>query len=201
MKIFKKFWVWLVKLLGWKLNLPEKGSSLERKVRRCVFVVAPHTSMLDFLIGASYLWACCPNGKVLIKKEFFWWPLGVILRKLGCIPVKRGNRYNNIVDTAVTEFKESESLSIAITPEATRKLTNRWHRGFWDIANKAKVPIVMTYIDFSNKEIGILGIFKPTDDFEKDAFEISKCYIPEMAKYPEKYKQLPDPALKKKRKN
>lgn len=27
----------------------------------------------------------------MIKKEFFFWPVGVFLRKVGCIPVDRGS--------------------------------------------------------------------------------------------------------------
>ena len=50
----KKIWILSVKLCGWKLLLPKKGSRPE--FERCVFVMAPHTSALDFIIGAAYLW-------------------------------------------------------------------------------------------------------------------------------------------------
>jgi len=174
-----------VKLCGWKLLLPEKGTRPE--VDRCVFVVAPHTSAYDFIYGAAFLWACSTNGKVFIKKEFFFWPLGPILRGLGCVSIDRGNRKNDMVGTAVRKFKEGGSLSIAITPEATRKPTKKWKKGFWEIARQAEVPIVPAYWDFKKKEIGIYDTIIPSDDFEADLAKIRKLYHKEMAKYPEMF--------------
>ena len=185
MKLLKKIWIKLVKLLGWKLILPEKGSRPE--LERCIFVVAPHTSALDFIFGATFLWSCCSNGKVFIKKEFFFWPLGYILRGVGCISIDRGNRKNDIVGTAVRKFAEGKPLSIAITPEATRKPTKRWKSGFWKIATEAGVPIVPAYWDFSKKEIGVFDTIYPSDDYEADLLKIRQLYTKEMAKHPEMY--------------
>ena len=190
MKHMKKIWIGLVKLFGWKLILPEKGSRPE--MERCVFVVAPHTSALDFIIGATYLWSCCSNGKVFIKKEFFRWPLGPILRKVGAISIDRGNRNNDMIGTAVREFAKGESLSIAITPEATRKPVpvKRWKRGLWEIARQAGVPIVPTYIDFKKKEIGAYETIWPSDDYKSDLMKVYGLYRAEIAKHPEKFIEL-----------
>ena len=181
----KKIWIALVKLFGWRLILPEKGSRPE--MERCVFVVAPHTSILDFVVGATYLWSCCSNGKVFVKKEFFRWPLGPILRGLGAISVDRGNRNNDMVGTAVRKFAEGKPLSIAITPEATRKPVKRWKRGFWEIAHQAKVAIVPTYIDFKHKEIGAFDTIWPSDDYDADLEKIRSLYHKDIAKHPEKF--------------
>lgn len=184
MKTLKKIWIKLVKLLGWKFNLPEKGSRPE--FERCVFVMAPHTSALDFIIGAAYLWACCSNGRVFIAKEFFFWPLGPFLRGLGCISIDRGKATNKMVPKAVDEFSKKLPLSIVITPEATRKPTKKWSRGFWEIANKAGVPIVPTYVNFKTKEIGAFETIYPTD-YQSDLLRVRKYYKKEMAKYPDKF--------------
>lgn len=181
----KKIWIKLVKLCGWKLVLPEKGSRPE--FERCIFVVAPHTSVLDFVIGATYLWSCCSNGKVFIKKEFFHWPLGPILRKVGAISIDRGNRHNDMIGTAVREFAKGKPLSIAITPEATRKPVKRWKRGFWEIAHTANIPIVPTYINFKKKEIGAFDTIFPSEDYEADLLKIRQLYKKDIAKHPEKF--------------
>ena len=188
MKELKEKWIKLIKRCGWRLILPEEGS--RREMERCIFVVAPHTSSLDFVTGAAYLWACCPNGKVLMKKELFWWPLGWFLRKVGGIPVDRKSRDNGIIATAVREFAKGEPLSIAITPEATRKPTDKWNRGFWLIAKRAKVPIVPTYIDFEKKEIGAFDTIEPSDDYEADLKKIRSLYKARMAKHPEDFIEL-----------
>ena len=192
MQIVKKIWIWIVKLNGWKFIIPEEGTRSE--VDRCVFVVAPHTSALDFIIGATFLWSISKNGKVFIKKEFFIWPLGPILRSLGCISVNRGNIHNDLVATAVKQFDKNEFLSIAITPEATRKPAKRWVRGFWRIAKESNVPIVPAYIDFKKKEIGIFDTIWPCkkykeDDknYKEDLKKVQSLYHKEMAKHPENF--------------
>ena len=187
-KIMKKFWIFLVKLFGWKLILPEKNSRPE--FERCIYVVAPHTSIADFLVGAAYLWSCCSNGKVFVKKEFFRWPIGPILRSLGCISIDRGNRNNDMVGTAVRKFAEGGPLSIAITPEATRKPVKRWKRGFWEIAHQAGVPIVPTYIDFQKKEIGAFDTIWTSDDYDSDLQKVRSLYHADIAKHPEKFIEL-----------
>lgn len=184
MKLLKKIWIMLVKLCGWELNLPKKGSRPE--FERCVFVMAPHTSALDFIIGAAYLWACCSNGRVFIAKEFFFWPLGPFLRGLGCISIDRGNPKNRMVPKAVDEFSKKRQLSVVITPEGTRKATEKWFKGFWEIANQAGVPIVPTYVNFKTKEIGAFETIYPTD-YQSDLLRVRKYYKKEMAKYPDKF--------------
>lgn len=188
----RKVWIAIVRLLGWKLRLPEPGSRPELK--RCVFVVAPHTAIADFTIGAAYLWSLDVNGHVFIKKEFFRWPIKRLMLRNGCIPVDRGNRHNGMVESAVREFAKGQTFSIAITPEATRKPVKRWKRGFWEIAHQANVPIIPSYIDFSKKEVSIGPAYWPTDNYEHDLAFIRKGFRKEMAKYPEKFIEVCEPA-------
>ena len=184
----KRIWIAIVKLCGWRLLLPEAGTRPE--LQRCIFVVAPHTAVSDFLVGAAYLWSLGVNGHVFIKKEFFRWPLGGLLKRLGCIPIDRGNRHNDMVGTAVREFAKGAPLSIAITPEATRKPVRRWKRGFWEIARQAEVPMVPAYIDFSRKEVGLFDAIQPSDDFEADVRQIRGLYCKEMAKRPNQFIEI-----------
>lgn len=181
----KRIWIAIVKLCGWQFLLPAAGSRPELK--RCVFVVAPHTAISDFLVGAAYLWALDVNGHIFIKKEFFRWPVGGLLKRLGAIPIDRGNRHNDMVGAAVREFAKGGTFALAITPEATRKPVKRWKRGFWEIARQAGVPVVPAYLDFSKKEIGLFDTYWPTDDFEADVRQIRNLYRKEMAKRPQQF--------------
>ena len=181
----KRIWIAIVRLCGWRMLLPEAGTRPE--LRRCVFAVAPHTAVSDFLVGAAYLWALDVNGHIFIKKEFFRWPLGGVLRRLGAIPIDRGNRKNDMVGAAVREFAKGGTFSLAITPEATRKPVHRWKRGFWEIARRAGVPIVPAYIDFGHKEIGLFETVWPTEDFESDVRRIHALYRSDMAKRPKQF--------------
>lgn len=187
----RKIWIAIVKLSGWKLRLPESGTRPELK--RCIFVVAPHTAVADFTVGAAYLWSLDVNGHVFIKKEFFRWPVKRLMLKNGCIPIDRGNRHNDIIGTAVREFAKGGTFSIALTPEATRKPVNRWKRGFWEIAHQAGVPLIPAFIDFGKKEVSLGEAIWTTDDYEADLMKIRRMYKKEMAKYPEKFIEVSDP--------
>ena len=186
----KRIWIAIVRLCGWHLLLPEPGTRPE--LQRCVFAVAPHTAAADFLVGAAYLWLLDVNGHVFIKKEFFRWPMGVLLRHLGAIPIDRGNRHNDMVGTAVHRFAEGDTFSLAITPEGTRKPTRRWKRGFWEIAHQAGVPIVPAYLDFEHKEIGIGASIYTTDDYEADLKRVRSHFRASMAKHPENFIEADD---------
>ena len=92
-----------------------------------------------------------------------------------------------MVKTAIEAFDNTESLSIAMTPEATRKANGVWKKGFWAIAKKANVPIVPAYWDFSKKEIGIFDTIWPSDDYNSDLLKVRKLYKKSMAKHPENF--------------
>ncbi|MBQ9417397.1 MAG: 1-acyl-sn-glycerol-3-phosphate acyltransferase [Bacteroidales bacterium] len=184
----KRIWIAIVRLCGWKFELPEDGERPE--LRRCVFAVAPHTSVSDFLVGAAYLWALDVNGHIFIKKEFFRWPLGGLLRRLGAIPIDRGNRKGDMVGQAVREFARGGTFSLAITPEGTRKPTRRWKRGFWEIASQAGVPIVPACIDFGHKRIWLERAIVPTGDFEADLREVRRGFKAQMARHPKQFVEL-----------
>ncbi len=186
----RRIWIAIVKLLGWKFILPASGTRPELK--RCIFVVAPHTAIADFTIGAAYLWSLDVNGHVFIKKEFFRWPVKDLMLKNGCIPIDRGNRHNGMIESAVREFAKEGTFSIAITPEATRKPVRRWKRGFWEIAHQAGVPIVPAFMDFRKKEISLGEAIWTTDDYDADLLKVRRLYKKEMAKYPDMFIEVDD---------
>ena len=132
--------------------------------------------MADYLVGTAYLWSLGVNGKIFIKKEFFRWPLGGLLRRLGCIAIDRGNRHNDMIGTAVREFAKG-----------TRKPTKRWKRGFWEIAHQAGVPIVPSFLDFKNRKVYLGETIWTTDDAEADILKVRRLYKKEMAKIPENF--------------
>jgi 1-acyl-sn-glycerol-3-phosphate acyltransferase len=179
-------WNWLgrklFKLSGWKLV-----GEIPSDVRKCVIAVAPHTSIDDFILGRLAYCYLDRNVRYLIKKEFFDNPLlRPILLKLGGIPVDR-SRGNNIVNQVSAMFSKYDDLNIIITPEGTRKLVHNWKRGFYYIAQKANVPIVLGFLDFKKKELGFGPLLYPTGNFEEDWKEMEKFYRGINAKHPERY--------------
>jgi 1-acyl-sn-glycerol-3-phosphate acyltransferase len=51
----------------------------------------------------------------------------------------------------------AENLVIALSPEGTRKKVDKLRTGFYFIAKKANVPIVMVGLDYSKKELECFG--------------------------------------------
>jgi 1-acyl-sn-glycerol-3-phosphate acyltransferase len=136
-------------------------------INKSVVICAPHTCIEDFVIGRCFFWMEGREVKFLIKKEFFKFGLGWLLRKIGGIPVDRSRGNNMVAKTAVV-FHQYEKLNIVITPEGTRKRVEKWKRGFYYIAELAKVPVVLGFIDFKTKTCGYGPWFMPSGDFEKD---------------------------------
>ncbi len=172
----------LLKQMGWEIvnQIPEN-------VNKAVIIVAPHTSLCDTIIGKLGFWHLEVDSKLLIKKEAFNWPYGGLLKKLGGMPVNR-SKSARLTDTVAQMFNEHDSLFITITPEGTRTLVKEWKQGFYYIALAAKVPIVLGVLDYKNKRGGMMKIFYPTGDFEKDIVEIQSFYKDIDGKHPERSK-------------
>ncbi|MDR1675404.1 MAG: lysophospholipid acyltransferase family protein [Tannerella sp.] len=165
----KSFCRWLLSLLGWKL-----GPSGEN-VPKCVVCLAPHTSNFDFLVGQLFSAAVGRQANFLIKKEWFFPPLGFLFKIMGGIPVNRRKNMSRTEQLA-GEFKRRKSFWLVVTPEGTRRRVNEWKRGFYYIALKAQVPIQMAYIDYGRKELGIGNLFYPTGNADADIQTIRSYY-------------------------
>ena len=177
-----RFWRFVLKIFGWRFDV---GNNPD--IHRCVMIMAPYTSVWDFVIGRIALWILGVKSRILIKKEFFRFPLGPLLRHMGGVSIDRGNRHNNVVKQVVEKFNENEKFTLVITPEGTRKYTKRWKRGFYDIATGANVPVVITYIDYAKKQAGVGESFIPTGNYDNDIIEIQNHYKNVSAKYPENF--------------
>ena len=44
----------------------------------------------------------------------------------------------------------------------------KWKTGFYHIAYKANIPILLVGVDFKKKKIGVINSLKPTGDIKKD---------------------------------
>ncbi|MCX5758469.1 MAG: 1-acyl-sn-glycerol-3-phosphate acyltransferase, partial [Candidatus Hydrogenedentes bacterium] len=77
----------------------------------------------------------------MIKDSVFWWPLGVLLRRLGGIPIKRCAP-QGIVKQMVQVIRDSDRINVIVTPEGTRTNLEYWKLGFYRIAVGAGVPIL-----------------------------------------------------------
>ncbi|HNZ41775.1 MAG TPA: 1-acyl-sn-glycerol-3-phosphate acyltransferase [Bacteroidales bacterium] len=172
----------VLKLFGWRpvYQLPEGISN-------CILLVAPHTSFWDFPIGRFSASAFKLHVRFLIKKEYFRFPLKHFLMWIGGIPVDREHG-SNVAKHIVDVFKSAKNLCLVITPEGTRKYTERWKKGYYFIATAAQVPIVLCYVDYKEKVCCVSDVvIYPSGNYEEDFKIIEKFYKGRVAKYPEKF--------------
>lgn len=152
-----------------------------------IIALAPHTSNWDFIIGMLYCYAKGFRCNFLMKKEWFIWPLGTLMRRLGGIPVYR-NKKQGMTDIAAQQALSMDTFCLCITPEGTRKPTAEWKRGFYFIALKANLPILLYGLDYEKKLIKCTRTFLPTGDAEKDMPEIKEYFKDFRGRHPKKFK-------------
>lgn len=165
--------------LWFKLNAWTFEGNSPKDLKKFIIIVMPHTANADFFLGVMVRSVLQLNQtKYLGKSQLFKPPFGFIFRWLGGYPVDR-SKNNNLVDSVVDLFNSKERFSIALAPEGTRKKVRKVKTGFYHIAKKANVPIVMIGFDFGNKKIKIAEAFLPgksiVDDFKKIIGFFSTC--------------------------
>ena len=68
--------------------------------------------------------------RFMMKKFWFFWPLGYLMRALGGIPVERSKKMS-LTDQMAQQALEHEEFHLCITPEGTRKPVTEWKKGFY----------------------------------------------------------------------
>ena len=166
------------RLLGWKTNVTVPFHD------KCVLCAAPHTSNWDLLIGKLFYGSLGRDAHFMMKKEWFFFPLNLVFKAMGGIPVNRSKK-NSLVDQMAGRFDSTRQFNLAITPEGTRKANSEWKKGFYYIALKAQVPIMLFGIDYPSKTISCTRTLIPSGDIEKDMREIKLYFKSFRGKHPE----------------
>lgn len=172
----------ILRLFGWSVSITVPDYP------KCIICVAPHTSNWDFILGELAYASVGRKAGFLMKESWFFWPLGCFFRAIGGIAVPRRRPGSaSLTDFIIEKFRNTDKMSIAITPEGTRSRTSDWHTGFLHIAEGAGVPIVLGAIDFPSKRIMIEQTFTPTGDIDADMHSIKAFYSKFTGKYPDKF--------------
>lgn len=160
-----------LRLAGWKTE-----GRLPAEARKSVFIAVPHTSnwdlpytlMAGFAFGLNLVW--------MGKESLFRAPFGPLMRWLGGLSVER-SRSTHAVAGAAKALREADGpLQLVLAPEGTRGRAQPWRTGFYYIALEARVPIVMAWLDYRGKRVGLGPAFTPTGDLERDLAEIRRFY-------------------------
>ena len=138
------------------------------------------------LLGQAYAGAEGLKINFLMKKEWFFWPLGPLFKHLGGIPVYR-SKHTSMTDNLAETAKKADTFHLCITPEGTRSKNPDWKKGFYFIAWKANLPILLYGVDYQKRLIKCTKTVMPTGNIEEDIRDI-KLYFKDMkGKKPENF--------------
>ncbi|CAN5344033.1 1-acyl-sn-glycerol-3-phosphate acyltransferase [soil metagenome] len=156
--------------LNWKLH-----GRIDPGIKKCVVIVAPHTSWYDFFLGLLVRKILDVPTDFVAKKELFKPPFGWYFRWVGGTPIDRSTKQNK-VEAIIQIFNSKDVFRLAISPEGTRKKTERWKTGFYHVAREAQVPIIKVSFDYRLKEVKIAPPFWTTNNMEEDLKNILSFY-------------------------
>ncbi len=152
--------------------------------KRAVIIAAPHTSNWDGFWALVYKVAMQLDIHFFAKRSLFWFPLNVLLRALGGIPLDR-KRAGSAVDQAIDKFRNSESFYFGLAPEGTRSRADHWKSGFYRIAEGAEVPVILGFLDYGRRRIGIGPTLRLSGDVHRDLDFCREFYKDIRGRHPE----------------
>lgn len=176
-------WGRILRLMGWETDITAPRRD------KCVICVAPHTSNLDFLLGLAAYRSLGRKANFLMKEFWFFFPMGLLFKSLGGIPVPKKGSGGELTRSIIRQFGERGYMNLAVTPEGTRSARTDWRTGFLRIAYGAGVPIQLGIIDYADRRVIIRDEYEPTGDIEKDLVNIKGYYAAwkNAARYPDKF--------------
>ncbi|WP_167607907.1 1-acyl-sn-glycerol-3-phosphate acyltransferase [Maribellus sediminis] len=170
----------ILKKQGWKIVGDYGG------LKKSVTIFAPHTAHIDYYYGKLGFTELGVNFRFLSKKELFFFPMNYVMRGLGSIPV-RGVKGQNAIFQVVEMLNDSQELHIVVSPEGWIKRVAKWNKGFFYMAQKARVPIAVASMDYEKKEMGVKAIIYDTSDFKTVMQQINAIYKDVKGKNPAQF--------------
>jgi 1-acyl-sn-glycerol-3-phosphate acyltransferase len=167
-----------LRLLGWRVV------GTKPDFPKVVIALAPHTSNWDLPIGLAISFVLGVKLSWLGKRTLFRRPFGSFMRWLGGIPIDRSSPQNTVERLAI-RFAESDALALAIPVEGTRGYRDYWKSGFFYIAERADVPIVLAFLDYPRRVGGLGPIVDPRDGIEVVMGQNREFYRDKLGRYPE----------------
>ena len=169
----------LLRLGGWTAigGIPD--------VRKAVIIAAPHTSNWDGYWALVYKVSVGLDVKFFVKESMFWFPLNILLKGLGAIPLNRG-RAGTAVKQAVDLLNDNKRFFFGLAPEGTRSKTPGWKSGFYRIAESAGVPVILAFFDYPNRRLGLGPMLTLTGDKEVDLAICRSFYESVQGRWPDK---------------
>ena len=182
LRTLRKLWY---RYNGWSFK-----NEISDDLRSFILLGAPHTSNVDLFAAMAMAELMKRNARFVIKNDWLKFPMNLLMKPAGAIGLDReklkrlGNA--NTTDLMADLFKQYKELVLMISPEGTRSPNPHWKTGFYYIAQKAGVPIVLAYGDYQKKVMGLGPVIWPSN-FEKDFQTILEFYKDIKGRHPDKF--------------
>ena len=147
------------------------------KEPKAIVLGVPHTTVHDFIVSYLFYTQFGKVAHIMIKKEFFFWPVGPILRACGAVPVERKSAAT-MVRSLISAMEGVDEFHLAIAPEGTRRAVKKWKSGFHLIARETGATVYMGYFDWGRKRISVGEPMELTDDVKADMEKLYAHYRP-----------------------
>ena len=134
---------WLLRKMGWE---SVGGPMTEPKA---IVLGVPHTTVWDFLVSYLFYTQFGKVAHIMVKKSFFFWPLGPILKACGAVP--------------------TDLSSPATTVKSLIEVME---------AKETGATVYLGYYDWGRKRISVGERFELTDDPKADMLRIYDHYRP-----------------------
>ncbi len=165
---------WLVKLMGWRISFNGMPSL------QGVLIGYPHTSNWDFVVVMPVKWAVGLPVQFFAKDSLFRIPVfSSWLKSLGGMAIDRSSSrgvVGEMVNTLQQHKKDDRYFWVGLSPEGTRKRTEGWKSGFYQLALQADVPLGFLVIDYGKKTISIDTFMRLSGNPEADYQRFAQVY-------------------------
>lgn len=161
----------ILKCTGWTLvgRMPDEP--------KFIILGVPHTSNWDAIVASAAMLASGFRYTFLIKKDWFFWPMGPIFRALGGFPVDRSKGIG-VVEQVTRLFESADKVCVGFPPEGTRAKVKKYKTGYLRVAYAANVPVFVCAFDGPKKRVVLDRLMPLTGDIETDNHAI-KTYVDE----------------------
>ena len=164
----------LLKLIGWKVDFQGLPGL------QGIAIVYPHTSNWDFLTAMLCKWTMGLPVHFWCKDSLVKVPLfGRWLKWIGGVPIDRSSP-RGVVGAMTEVFAEHQRagtfLWLGLSPEGTRKRTDGWRSGFYQLAIATQLPLAIVRFDYGQKVLKFECFVKLTGNVDVDYAYLQKIY-------------------------
>jgi len=81
-----------------------------------------------------------------------------------------------MIDSIQAHQRAEKFLWLGLSPEGTRKYTEGWRSGFYQLAFGAQVPLAIVQLDYGQKVLKFVGFMYLSGNVESDYQQIDAMY-------------------------